>query len=498
MPDNLQRSMVESGTAQISLEYSKKKPSWLRRKLKITAFIPETLALVGIMAVLNLAFLPGRPGFLGIEPNPLWVVVLLMVGRYGFKGGLFSALATSATYMGLVATRVGDDVISARDLMNWQYARPAVLFIAVGVVLGMIIQRKHNRLAKVEQDAEELVKENLELKRGEEELRDVNVELANRVVGATDTLPMLYKYAKKLNNLDVAQVLTTLTELVVEVTKARQASVYWVRGNQLPLHARNGQVWDNGPELVLEPELYEMLVVRRQVLTLHDLTSRGIKRKDLYLCGALSQGTQGEITALLAVEELDFLRYNPATIRLFNVIVDWACASLEKAEEYRDRPDALRFEEAKTSIVRAQRLQLGDGRVVTSAMAGGVSGVTGDDLQQMGIDEVATTIAAPPAGMTANDLANTDMDIVVPMVQAGGFDDLAATISQDLPGSTVRGMGKAPPLPYPGHPPAGGQGILQHMLTGELQIADNHGLPLGRLLTEITDYVEAGKGRTRK
>ena len=489
MPDNPQPAMIESGTEQISLKYRKKKQSWLRRKLKVTAFIPETLGLVGIMAVLNLAFWPGQPGYFGIEPNPLWIVVLLMAGRYGFKGGLFSALITGATYMGLVATRVADDVITARDLMEWQYARPAVLFIAVGVVLGMIIQRKHNRLAKVEQDAEELVKENLELKRGEEELRDVNVELANRVVGATDTLPMLYKYAKKLNNLDVAQVLTTLTELVVEVTKARQASVYWVRGNQLPLHARNGKAWENGPELVLEPGLYEILVVRRQVLTLHDLTARGIKRKDLFLCGPLSQGTQGEITALLAVEDLEFLRYNPATIRLFNVIVDWACASLEKAAQYRDRPDAFRFEEAKTSIVRAQRMQLGDGGVVSSAMAGGVSGVTGDD-QQMGIDEQATTVASPPEGMDFADLGSTLM--------AAGFDDQATTILQGQPAQTLQGMGKAPPIPLPGQPPAGGQGMLQHMLTGELQIADNHGLPLGRLLTEITDYVEAGKGRTRK
>ena len=496
MPGETTHTMNEQGTEEISLRTGTKKKGWLRRKLSVTAFIPESLVLLGLMAVLNLAFWPGRPGFLGVEPNPFWVVVLLMAGRYGFKGGLFSALVTGATYMGLVATRVGDDVITARDLMNWQYAGPAVLFIATGVLLGMIIQRKHNRLARVEQDNEELVKENLELKRGEEELRDVNVELANRVVGATDTLPMLYKYAKKLNNLDVAEVLTTLTELVVEVTKARQASVYWVHGNQLPLHARNGKVWDNGPELVLEPGLYEILVVRRQVLTLHDLTSRGIKRKDLYLCGPLSEGTQGEISALLAVEDLDFLRYNPATIRLFNVIVDWACASLEKASQFRDRPEALHFEEARTSILRAQQVQHGDG-VISATMAQDVSGFTESASHQMGIDEVATTVAAPPEGMAADDLVSTVMDLSGPAIPAGQFDDRETTMLQhDGPASTVRGMGKAPPLPYPAQrlDPAAGQ--LHHMLTGELQIADNHGLPLGRLLTEITDYVEASKGRT--
>ena len=439
-----------------------------------------------------LAFWPGRPGFLGIEPNPLWIVILLMVGRYGFKGGLCSALASGAAYMGLVATRVGDEVITARDLMAWQYAKPAVLLIGVGVLLGMIIQRKHTRLARVELDNEELVKQNLELKRGEEELRDVNVELANRVVGATDTLPLLYKYAKKLNNLDEAQVLTTLTELVVEVTRARQASVYWVRGNRLPLHARNGQVWDSGPELALEPGLYEQLVVRRQVLTLHDLSSRGIKRKDLYLCGPLSQGTRGEVLALLAVEELDFLRYNPATIRLFNVIVDWACASLEKAAEYRDRPEALRFEESKTSILRAQHMQLGDGAGVSLAAQGAAG--AGGEAPWTNFDDLTSTVADPRWGDNKLSPDPTTLDITVP-VESAWIEDQATTLHQDRPAATLEGMGKAPPRPWPSHP-SQVAGQLHHMLTGELQIADEHTLPLGRLLTEITDYVAVQKGRT--
>ena len=506
------QSVVEDGTHQIQLPQAKKE-SWLRRKWRVAGFIPETLVLVGAMSVINLAFWPGHPGFIGKEPNPLWVVVLLMASRYGFKAGLFSALVTGGAYMGLVATRITEEVITARDLLSWQYAKPAVLFIAGGVIVGMITQRVHNRLRKQEEDNEELARENLKLRRGEEELRDVNEELANRVVGATDTLPMLYKYAKKLNTLNTDQVFTTLTELVGEVTKSTRTSLYEVKGNQLPLHSRDGKRWDSGPELVLEPGLFEQLVVRRKVLSLHDLLARNITRKDLFLIGPLSAGTEGKVTALLAVEELEFLRYNPATIRLFNVIIDWACASLEKASEFTERPEDLKFQEARTSILRAQHVQFGP--ATTSAaltpMASGEIGGAGPAPKQS-FNDWATGISSGPGGMVLPDAADTMRDErEMEPVATGGFEDHAATTVDmnavipgqglpaelaNVPPSAATMQPGAPGMP-PGGPPMGPPGernMLQHMLTGELQIASDKGLPLGKLLTEINSYLDHRKG----
>ena len=192
------------------------------------------------------------------------------------------------------------------------------------------------------------------------------MELANRVVGATDTLPMLYRYAKKLNNLDTDQILTVLTELVVEVTRADQASVYRLDGEALPLHACNGKVV-TGPPLSLEPVLFEAVVRGRSTLSLHDLLERNIKRRDIFLCGPLSEGKDGKVLGVLVVEALEFLRYNPATIRLFRVIIDWACASLETAAQYRDRPEDRRLAQARSTMIRAQRATITSGMVATVA-----------------------------------------------------------------------------------------------------------------------------------
>jgi hypothetical protein len=463
--------------------------SWLTRQIKLHAYIWETVLLIGVMVVLNLALIPARPGFLGIEPNPFFAVILLMVLRYGFRAGLLSSVLAAAVYMALVATRIADQVIAFRDLMQWQYAKPAVLFLLVGVPGGMLVQRHRNRVAALEQENDLLVKDNLTLKRGEEELRDVNVELANRVIGATDTLPMLYKYAKKLNNLDVGEILTVLTELVVEVIKADQTSVYRVEGTELPLHSRNGQRM-TGPALELEPGLFDALVAKREVLSLHDLLQRNIKRKDLFLCGALAEGSQGKVIALLVVEDLEFLRYNPATIRLFHVIVDWASASLEKASQYRDKPEQLRMVQAKRSMIRAQRASIQPGVVSADQVvaAGEMEGVAKPDRP---LDKTPTVISGLPASMPVVSgvepmrpvgTGPSALSDLLSQAESSLFSELAATGATD---STVEEEQRADPRD---------RALLQHMLSGELQIASAQGTPLAKLLNEIDGYMTARKG----
>jgi hypothetical protein len=305
---------------------------------------------------------------------------------------------------------------------------------------------------------------------------------------------MLYKYAKKLNNLHVGEILTVLTELVVEVIKANQTSVYRVEGTELPLHSRNGQRM-TGPALELEPGLVDTLVAKREVLTLHDLLQRNIKRRDLFLCGALAEGSQGKVIALLVVEDLEFLRYNPATIRLFHVIIDWACASLEKASQYKNKPEQLRMVQAKRSMIRAQRASIPRATIepeVVSAdqvvAAGEMEGVAKPDRP---LDAAPTVISGLPASMPVVSgvqpmrpvgTGPSALSDLLSQAESSLFSELAATGATD---STVEEEQRGDPRD---------RALLQHMLSGELQIASAQGTPLAKLLNEIDGYVMARKG----
>lgn len=469
---------VTDTTARVQPAELKPGPSWLRRQIRVHGYLPETVIVVGVMALLNYAYMPAQPGFLGIEPNPFWIVILLAAGRYGFRAGLFSALLCAATYLGLVATRIGERVITLRDLMGWKYAGPAVLFVIVGVVLGLLVERHRKRVAKLEQENELLVKDNLTLKRGEEELRDVNVELAHRVVGATETLPLLYKYAKKLNSLDLHEIFTVLTELVVEVTRAEQVSIYELDGDRLVLHSRNGER-RTGPDLALEPSLFDALVNKREVLSLHDLLRRNIKRQDLFLCGSLTAGPTGNVLALLAVEKLEFLRYNPATFRLFRVIVDWAGTSVEKAAAYQARPEQLRLDQAKATLLRAQRATLAPG--ATSA-APAVPPLAGPPTAATLRPRPTAAALAATASAGGHSARPGGLGEILDRTEESLFSSLA---NEELAGPTVQSEQEADPRD---------RALLQHLLGGELQIASAQGNPLAKLLNEIDGYVVARKG----
>ena len=495
------------------------KRSWLFQQVKINAYIPETLGLIGVMAMLNMGFMPGHPGFLGIRPNPLWIVILLVTGRYGFRAGLLSSVTAAATYMGLISTRVAEQVISWRDLFSWEYAGPAVLFIAGGTVLGMIVQRHLDQRARLKQENELLIQDNETIKRGEEELRDLNTELANRVVGATDTLPVLYRFAKKLNVPDINEIYVALTELVVEVIRARQVSVYEVElGEGLQLHSRNGRRTD-GPGLHLPPALATLLFGKRQVLTLHDLAEMQIQRQDLILCGPLTAGSEGKVLGLLVVEQMDFIRYNPATLRLFSVIVDWASTSLEKAAQYREFPEELKMARARTSVARSQRARLQ--MLPTTEMPPiPVEALESDPWSSMTPTPTPMEAlqvqqpGAPDQGKSWTDwFAVRDPQGSTPKRAAGSAAALAALESVDgaseadfaVLGAIMddvdhgemdteqvgliidRATGEPDRV---GRDPRGRVAAMQHMLRGELEDADTHGRPLALLLAEINQYVK--------
>jgi len=483
---------------------------WLFRQIKVNSYIPETLGLLGLMAVLNMGFMPGHPGFLGVRPNPFWIIILLVTGRYGFRAGLLSSLTAAAIYMGLISTRIADEVIAFRDLFTWQYAGPAVLFIAGGTILGMIVQRHLDQRAKLKQENDLLVQDNLTIKRGEEELRDLNTELANRVVGATDTLPILYRFAKKLNVPDMAEIYPALTELVAEVIRAGQVSVYEVSEDKpdFKLHSRNGRRAE-GPDLHLQPALKELVLRQRRVITVDDLAARDIQRSDLFLCGPMTAGHKGRVLGLLVVERLEFILYNPATVRLFQVIVDWACTSLEKAAQYQQYPEELKLARARTRVMRSRRTRSDiqtremppipaeawragprsrDRAEEPNPLAGKrqepPAGQTWTEWFAVRTPQAeGGAVPTPPVGVDTlpdpDDAGATDEDFAV--LEAIMEDVERGDMDTERVALVVDRMNIADPRK---------RAAMQHMLRGELEDADTHGRPMAVLLSEIDGYVK--------
>lgn len=291
----------------------------MRRHAGVAA---EVVLLLGVLSAVNLAW-PERPGFVGVEPHPYYGVVLLVTVRYGFVAGMGGAALASALYFAQLV--IGLDAPSWRDFLAFEYARPAVVMGAGAALVGLVADGHLRRVRALEETLDALRAERGSLARDQARLRDVNAELAERVSRADSTLPVLYRYVRRLNVADQGGIHAALVDVLRDAMGARQASVYTVDGGRLTKSAGGGPPM---PRLT-EPAVRRLLA--GQVLTLRDVAAGPGEAPPLFMAGPLREGPEGPVVAVLTVDDIDFERYTQAALRLFRVLVDWAAYSLAHA-----------------------------------------------------------------------------------------------------------------------------------------------------------------------
>ncbi|MHB8878056.1 MAG: hypothetical protein ACYC8T_30535 [Myxococcaceae bacterium] len=311
----------------------------------------EAAALSAVMVALNVLFFRDNPGLVRWSPHPILAVTLLILARYGFLAGVFAALLSVLSYAGLLIGLAKP--ATPFDLLAAPYSTPVAVLVPVTVLLGMLVQRHLDRLRAVEQQRERLAGENAALKGEQAKLRDVNVELAGKVVGAGATLQTLYRYAKDLNVNDVGLIYSGVARMLEDVVKAEVTSV-WVPNvaGQLKLAARQGS-GDTSATFALTKQLRARL--DKGVIALHDLPDEERAAGLPYLLGRVTAGKGGEVAAYLAIEKLPFARYNAETIRLFTMVVEWASESVGNALALQKLSPAEREERLKKQRALEQK-----------------------------------------------------------------------------------------------------------------------------------------------
>ncbi len=308
----------------------------------------EALAVVGLLVLVNAMALPDRPGYLDASPHPYVVATLLGAARYGFFPGVGVALLFSAVYFTQLA--LGVEVASWRDFLAIRYGGPAIYALSGGAMLGLVADVHLRRIQRAEDRLAELESRSSELAQAQADLRDVNAELASRIVGAEATLPALYRYARLLNATDEEAVYRGLVEVAKDALQADQVTLYMPRNGQLV--RRFGEGPDGFP---LDQRTAAKLLREGGLLTLRDLPAPGPEGPPLYLAGPLRQGEAGPVVAVLSVDRLDFRRYTEANLGLFRMLVDWGSVSLGQAVAAQRLPEPARAAQKQAADQRSRR-----------------------------------------------------------------------------------------------------------------------------------------------
>jgi hypothetical protein len=290
-----------------------------KKRLIWTPRLETTTALVLLLAY-NVLLRRDDPGLVSVRPHPTLFITLLIVVRYGFRAGVEAAALCALEHM--LALVLLANVPSFLVLLGAPYATPLVVLAPTAVFVGILVQRhldRHRHTDAVSADlSRKLVEHESELTR----VRDINAHLAEKVIGAEQTLPLLSRHAKELQSFDLRRACVAAVELCSDALGARGAAIWLGDDAALVLAASTGEA----PSLTIDP-MVKVCFDSRGLLRLADVPARSRARLPL-LVGQLRAG--GVVVGYLAVDGIEFSA-SALAVRLFPSLLEWISGSVGTA-----------------------------------------------------------------------------------------------------------------------------------------------------------------------
>lgn len=303
-------------------------------------YIVETLIAVAILVAINLILLPDRPAYEGISPNPLWIVILAMAGRYGRMGAIFaSALVTVFFFASYLAMRGIDAFYDDPWILRFPF-----LFILVGFMLGEIKTVFILREDYLTNRVEELVSSNEKITKEMAVVKEAHKGLTIDVASTTDTITILNEITSRLKSVDVNEILKGMLESFRDYLDVEECSFYILEGNLLTLRESIG--WK---EYYRRPDSYELgqgmiglTAERRLAMSIKDAISKkqGAQEKAAGIIGDSAItipliGMSDVLYGVASIEKIPLLKLTASTIQTMRIIAGLAASSLNTAYSFK-------------------------------------------------------------------------------------------------------------------------------------------------------------------
>ncbi len=306
------------------------------------ASLLETGFLLLVLHLSNLAFFQDDPAFLGLNPHPLFAVVVLSSLRYSRVDSLAATVLTAggllaeAWYFGLVESGLASSAVF----------RIVVLLVITNLVLGELGGLFYREMRESRERISELEKSYRTLKVQYDALQLVKDELSERIVGQTSSILSLYEAAKRLESLDTEQIHAALLEITAKFIGAESCSLFLARPEERSLVLERSHGWT--PEERRErgevsigfgSEVLGKVAAEGRMVTLKELTddralaesAAGVTVPTILAAPLM---VEDKVHAVLNVERIPFLKYSPTNIRLFYLIADLGSTALANSQRF--------------------------------------------------------------------------------------------------------------------------------------------------------------------
>ncbi len=306
--------------------------------MKKHPYLYEIPVFFALLFGVNRFLLPQFPGFIGVDPHPYWIGILLFGFRYGVIAGLISGVLSALLY--LYSAWVFLERYLFEDITF--YILPS-FFILVGVLVGVGVRRYQATLDRQTKEKQALEQTEKLLTDEIQTLKEIHVGLEKKVVTRMATIITLYEGARRLESVYLEELYGAILEFITKTLDAEKSALYLKEGDVLQVKGKIGwQDYEKRPEVIHWNEgVIGLAAASNKVVTVRDFLRPGEKQKsallgDAVIAGPLRNGETGDVVGVMSVQSISFLNFNSATINLFSFLLNWASRSIGRANYIRE------------------------------------------------------------------------------------------------------------------------------------------------------------------
>lgn len=330
--------------------------------------VAEATALIAALMLFDRLFGSGHR-FLGVEPHPFGLAVLLIAAQYGTaEAAATSIVATVA----LLAFNVPEQNFD-QNRYEWLQGlvRDPLIWLSASLIIGEITGRARQRARDAsalairrEGELGTMVQANTEL------VARITV-LETRMAGQQRTVTSIYEAARGLGPSRDA-VLSGALELVRAATGATKISIFLLEGNVLAPVGGDG--WNSGePRATISADsaCFQAIVGERRCLLINNPADREALGPLGLLAGPLLTA-EGSVKGALFVEAIPFTQLHLGAVASFRSVCEWVGDGVERAERY--------------EAAQQGRFLVEGSSLVAAAQADRVIGILGATARRIGFD----------------------------------------------------------------------------------------------------------------
>lgn len=311
--------------------------------------IAEAVTLMLAVLAIDQAFGPGHR-FLGLEPHPFGIAVLLVAAQYGTAEAAATALIASAALLAFNLPVQAFD----QDHYEWLQGvvRDPLLWLTTSLIVGEITGRVRQRAREAAHRALKREAELTTMLQANDDLVARVGMLETRIAGQQRTVTSIYEAARGMGPGRHA-VLRGALALIRAATGATSCSVYLLQGNTLARVGGDGLDGLKGPsDIDADSRFFAAVIGEQRCLLANHAADRDCLDR-FGIMAAPIPTPDGAVLGALTVEAIPFTQLHLGTVASFRSVCEWVGAGLDQATNY-EAAQAGRFLIEGSSLVAAR------------------------------------------------------------------------------------------------------------------------------------------------